>query len=98
LEDRLQPLGFRLVFCTRTPESFDAARAERLKVSGNPAQYDDLQAFVEEQALLRRLVAESTLPTFELDISDDNIPAAVEKIADWLEQTGGLYSSEPATP
>jgi len=26
-----------------------------------------------------------------LDISDNDIPAAVEKIADWMEQTGGLY-------
>ena len=27
LEERLLPLGFRLVFCNRTPESFAAARA-----------------------------------------------------------------------
>jgi len=53
LEERLAALGFHLVFCTRTPESFEAARAERLKVSGNPAQYDDLQAFIGEQDLLR---------------------------------------------
>ena len=49
LEDRLLPLNFRLVFCTRSPESFAAARQERLKVSGNPSQYDDLAQFVEEQ-------------------------------------------------
>jgi hypothetical protein len=53
LEDRLRPIGFRLVFCTRTPESFAAARAERLKVSGNPSQYDNLQLFLDEQELLR---------------------------------------------
>ncbi len=91
LEDRLLPLGFRLIFCNRTPESFAAARAERLKVSGNPAQYDDLKKFVKEQALMQRLIAESSLPVLALDISDNDIPAAVEKIADWLEQTGGLY-------
>ncbi len=91
LEDRLRPLGFRLVFCTRTPESFAAARAERLKVSGNPSQYDDLQAFVDEQECLRKLISESTLPTFTVDISDNNVSNAVEKIADWLEKTGGLY-------
>ena len=34
LEQRLNPLGFRLIFLTRTPESFAAAREERLKVSG----------------------------------------------------------------
>ncbi len=37
LEQRLLPLGFQLVFLNRTPESFEAAREERLKVSGNPA-------------------------------------------------------------
>ena len=91
LEDRIQPLGFRLIYCTRTPESFEAARAERLKVSGNPAQYDNLQTFVEEQEVMNRLVGESTLPTLHVDISDNDVPAAVERIADWLEQTGGLY-------
>lgn len=91
LEERLLPLNFRMVFCTRTPESFAAARAERLKVSGNPAQYDDLRLFVDEQRLLRELVDHSTLPALTLDLSDDNIPEAVERIADWMEQSGGLY-------
>jgi hypothetical protein len=91
LEQRLVPQGFRLVFLNRTSESFAAAREERLKVSGNPGQYDDLNKFVEEQRLIKRLVAESALPKLELDISDNDIPAAVEKIADWMEQTGGLY-------
>lgn len=91
LEERLLPLNFRLVFCTRTPESFSAARAERLKVSGNPSQYDDLEKFVREQQVITELVAASRLPTLTLDISDNNIPAAVERVADWLEDTGGLY-------
>jgi hypothetical protein len=92
LEKRLAALGFRLVFCNRTPESFAAARAERLKVSGNPAQYDDLTRFIEEQQLMRRLVGESILPTLELDVSDNDVSAAADRIADWLEETGGLYA------
>ncbi len=91
LEQRLAPLGFRLVYVTRTPESFEAARAERLKVSGNPKQYDDLSVLVAEQALMDRLVSESLLPALRLDISDNDVPRAVERIADWLEATGGLY-------
>ena len=94
LEDRLLPLNFRLVFCTRSPESFAAARQERLKVSGNPSQYDDLAQFVEEQTLLRRLVSESRLPTLTVDISDNDVPQAVERIADWLAATGGLFMPE----
>jgi hypothetical protein len=90
LEERLLPLGFRLVFLKRTPESFASAREERLKVSGNPSQYDDLERFVAEQVLMRRLVSESALPRLELDISDNDIARAVEQIADWMEATGGL--------
>ena len=92
LEERLAGLGFHLVFCTRTPESFEAARAERLKVSGNPSQYDDLQMFIDEQEFFRRLVGESILPTLELDISDSDVAGAADRIADWLTETGGLWA------
>lgn len=91
LDRRLAELNFRLVFLTRSPESFAAARAERLKVSGNPKQYDHLEPFVKEQQLLRRLVGESRLRSIELDVSDNDIAGATDRIADWLEATGGLY-------
>ncbi|MBI5945020.1 MAG: hypothetical protein HY864_11675 [Chloroflexi bacterium] len=91
LEERLLPLNFRLVLLTRSPESFESARAERLKVSGNPSQYDDLKLFIEEQKLIRRLAGESILPMLVLDVSDNNIESATEKIAEWMESTGGLY-------
>ena len=94
LEERLLPLNFRIVFCTRTPESFESAREERLKVSGNPSQYDDLEPFVREQELMRELIENSMLPSLTLNISDNNIDTAVEQVADWLEQTGGLYMSD----
>jgi hypothetical protein len=94
LEECLVPLGFRLVLMTRSPDSFAAARAERLKVSGNPSQYDDLQLFINEQELIRKLAAESILPRLELDISDNDIPRAVEQIADWMESTGGLWMKD----
>ena len=90
LEQRLKPLGFRIVLCTRRPDSFAAARAERLKVSGNPGQYDDLAVFVREQEELRQQAARSSLPVFEIDLSDDDVDGAAGRIADWLEATGGL--------
>lgn len=90
LEDRLRPLGFRHVLCARRPETFEAARAERLRVSGNPAQYRDLAPFVREQELFRRLVRESSLPWLEVDVSDGGVARAADRIADWLEATGGL--------
>ncbi len=90
LEERLRPLGFRIVLCTRRPDSFAAARDERLKVSGNPSQYDDLSPFLVEQEAMRLVVARSLLPVLELDLSDDDVPAAAGRVADWLEATGGL--------
>lgn len=91
LEQGLKELGFRLVFCNRTAESFTRAREERVKVSGKPSQYDDLQVFVREQEVMGRAVESSILPRLQVDISDDDVNAAVERIADWMEQTGGLY-------
>jgi hypothetical protein len=96
LEDRLLPLGFRIVLCTRAPESFAAARTERLRVSGKPSQYEDLEPFVKEQELFRRCVRESILPSVELDVSDGDVSRAADRIADWLEETGGLYLPSPA--
>jgi len=91
LEQRLKQLNFRLVFCWRHPDSFEAARRERIKVSGNPAQYDNLNDFIEEQELMRNYARNSMLPLFELEISDNDVARACDKIADWLENTGGLY-------
>jgi hypothetical protein len=92
IEERLRAVGFRLILCTRSEESFAEARRRRLKVSGNPAQYDDLGVFVEEQSLLRRLVADSSLPVLELDVSDNDASRAAESIADWMEETGALWA------
>ena len=90
LEQRLRPLGFRIVLCTRRPDSFERARAERLRVSGNPGQYDDLGAFVREQEEMRRVVARSRLPALEIDLSDGDVAGAATRVADWLESSGGL--------
>jgi hypothetical protein len=91
LEHALKELDFRLVFCTRSDDSFAQARAERVKVSGKPSQYDDLQIFIKEQNAMKRFLEASVLKTLWMDISDDNVARAVESIADWMDQTGGLY-------
>jgi len=90
LEERLLPLGFRVILCTRSPESFARAREERLKVSGNPGQYDDLAPFIAEQDEMRFEVGRSLLPSFEVDVSDNDVGGAADRVASWLEVTGGL--------
>ena len=92
LEERLDALGFRIVFCSRKPGAFEQARTERLKVSGKPDQYNDLSVFVREQDLMRKLVEGSRLPKLEVDVSDSDVNRAVEQVADWLAATGGLYA------
>jgi hypothetical protein len=96
LEDRLAPLGFHFVLCTVRPDTFAAARTERLKVSGRPDQYDDLEAFVREQEVLRRFAAASRLPVLELDMSDGGVDGGCAAIADWMRATGGLWA--PGVP
>lgn len=98
LEERLLRLNFRLVFCCRTPESFAAAREERLKISGNPGQYDDLDAFVREQELMRRLADASILPRLDLDVSHGDLALAADQVADWLAATGGLTMDDLPEP
>ena len=92
LENRLKPLGFVIVLCTRTPESFSAAREERLKVSGNPSQYDDIQPFIDEQTLFKRLVGDSILPSLTVDVSYNDLNITVDEIANWMAKNGHLYS------
>jgi hypothetical protein len=90
LEERLYRLGFRLVFCHRDPDTFVEARRERLKVSGNPSQYDDLTMIMREQELLASYAEKSILPKFYVDITDGDLAAKMEAIVSWYEATGGL--------
>lgn len=92
LDERLAAQNFHLVLCTRSEDSFKQAREERIKVSGKPSQYDDLSVFVREQELMRKLAQESQLPKLVLDVSDSDITRACERIADWMEGTGGLWA------
>jgi hypothetical protein len=82
LERRLVKLGFRLVF--------EKAKARRLKVSGNPAQYDDLSVFLREQEIMQEFVEQSILPKLMIDVTDNKYDRIASEIADWLEATGGL--------
>lgn len=94
LEESLKKLDFRLIFITRSADSFPSALHKRLQVSGNPAQYQDLSVFITEQETYRALINNSLLKSLEVDISDNRIDRAVNQIADWLEATGGLWGAD----
>jgi thymidylate kinase len=94
LERRLAKLGFRLVFCWRSPDSFEEARRRRLKISGNPSQYEDLSIFLREQEVVQEFVDHSLLPKLVVDVTDNRIDRVVKQVADWLEATGGLTAQD----
>lgn len=91
LEERLAALNFRIVLCTRSKESFVSARDIRLTVSGNPSQYDNLEVFFREQDAMIEIVQNSRLQHIIVDVSDNSITSAVDKIVYWLKSTDGLY-------
>jgi len=94
LEKRLNTLGFHLIFLSRTRDSFHEARERRLRVSGSPSQYDNLDRFISEQEIFREQIHHSILPSIEIDISDNDINRVVEEIANWLTNTGGLWAKQ----
>jgi hypothetical protein len=94
LESRLAALGFRLIFCWRHPDSFAEARRERLKVSSNPSQYDDLSIFIREQQIVQKLVEDSIIPKLLVDVTHRSMEEQIGDIVDWLEATGGLNAAE----
>jgi len=91
LEKRLKRLNFRLIYCYRSPDSFARAREQRLKVSGNPKQYDDLNVFIAEQKVIEEIIDNSLLTVFKIDMSKNSVSDAADEIAAWLESTSGLY-------
>jgi hypothetical protein len=93
IEERLKKIGFCIVFLYRQEDSFENARSERLKVSGNPSQYDNMEFFIRDQNVMREMVRKSKLPVFEIDISNNDILIATNKIADWLEENNLLHAN-----
>ncbi len=43
-----------------------------------------------KQEEVRQVAGRSHLPVLELDLSDDDVVGAADRVADWLEATGGL--------
>jgi hypothetical protein len=91
LEEKLYNLGFRIIFCYRRPDTFTEAREERIKISGNPKQYDNLDIFIKEQEVINNLLDKSVIPFLKLDITDYNLDQLADIIANYMEKTEALY-------
>lgn len=71
--------------------NFEPQEEALAKVSGKPSQYDDLQVFIDEQDTMRDSVSGSALPSLEVDITDNNVVRATDRIAEWMEENGRLW-------
>jgi hypothetical protein len=87
LENRLVRLGFRLILCYRRPNTFVEARKERLKISGNPSQYDNLSMIIREQEELLELFEKSSFPKLVIDATDNDVDRMAEEIVAWTATT-----------
>ncbi len=92
LEQRLVPLGFRLVLVTRSEES----SRERLALAqsqenADPTLPEDVLQVVVDQRVMERLFLKSSLLKLKVDYSDGNTDRVVGEIATWLAKTGGLH-------
>ncbi|HMR96502.1 MAG TPA: hypothetical protein PKE05_13270 [Microthrixaceae bacterium] len=91
VDERLAAAGFRLVTLTRRPDSFEAAREERLVYSENPWRYTDLDKLIRDQEAMRELGAASCITSTEIDVTDLGINETADRIIDWVEATDGMY-------
>lgn len=88
IDEALAELNFVVVLCTRDRAGFEAARTERLKVSGKPEQYDDLSVFEREQDTLFELCDRSSLPIIEVDVEAGSEENLANQIADAMQDLG----------
>lgn len=94
VDRRLAGLGVLLVLCHRSPDTFPQARAERLRYSENPHNYDDLDVFVREQELMAELVAGSAMESMVVDVSAGDVARAADQILAGVRERGLFYRAE----
>jgi hypothetical protein len=88
IEQRLLQQNFHLVLVTQSRKVL----AEKI------TQTDLLETTMQSQNILQELVAESKLPTLELDISEKNIQETVEIISLWADEMGANLPPDNETP
>ncbi len=71
-----------------------AAREERLRVSADPSQYDDLGVFVREQDALRKAAARGALPVLGLDVTNRSEAELADVVTDWYADRNLLHQDQ----
>ncbi len=88
LEERLLQQNFHLVLVTQNQKV----------LSEKITQPDLLETTIRTQNILEELVAESKLPSLELDISEKCLQETVEIISDWADEMGANLLPDCETP
>lgn len=89
LEERLQNCGFHQVLVIQTPDALRKAISKH----GNSSQLKQFDSIINEQNMLRKLAAESILPTTEIIVSENDTQKNADRIADWVESIGANIPS-----
>jgi ankyrin repeat protein len=81
-----------------TPAGVPGSRARKRALAPDqaPRAVTKSSLFIDEQEAMRGLIAQSSLPCLNVDVSDNDVPCVVEKVTDWLEQAGGLTLRLPS--
>ena len=85
LEERMKKLCFHQILVTQEP----GALCEAIRNAGKKSQHVKFDTIIQEQKLLRQLASASTLPTIELEVSENDTQKTANEIADWIEEVGG---------
>jgi hypothetical protein len=91
VDKRLAALGFVVVHLRRESSTFGAARKHRLTYSESPARYNDLDRFIEEQALMAELIEHSGLPSTTVDVSNGDVDCIAQTILDWVRDIDAFW-------
>jgi hypothetical protein len=96
VDHKLALMGARMVVCSRDPESYDGALSERLKVTGNPSQYRDMDAILNTQRRLLEFAERSTIPFHTLDVTNRPLSDMLDEVVAFLDSSGGWFPSSVA--
>ena len=90
LEERMKKLCFHQVLVTQEP----TVLREAIDISSTESQQAKFDIINQEQNLLRQFAAASSLPTIELEVSENDTQKTADKIADWIEEVEGNIPPE----
>lgn len=91
VDNRLHALGFVMIHLHRQPETFSRARDHRLTYSENPARYNNLDTFIEEQEIMAQMIADSPIQSTTVDVSDGDVDRIAQSILDWVKEIAAFW-------